>query len=87
MSFEESPDLSTAIKLLANAIIGALIGCFIAAVYLVTTPVMEVTFLPDQIEPAMHYVLKGRTAGGDFWKYKATELQGGKSEVSSLKPK
>ncbi|MCZ6674864.1 MAG: hypothetical protein O7C75_18190 [Verrucomicrobia bacterium] len=84
MSSEESPDLSTAIKLLANAIIGALIGCFIAAAYLVTTPVMEVTFLPDQIEPAMHYVLKGRTAGGDSWKYKATELQGGKSEVTFL---
>ncbi len=84
MSSEETPDFKTTFNLLLGALVGVLLGGLIGGVYLITHPVKLVTDVPDEFEPAIHYVLKGRTNGGDAWKYKATELQGGTGEVTFL---
>jgi hypothetical protein len=84
MSPEQSPDLSTTVKFFATAVVGALLGAVLGAAYLVTLPVKEISDVLDQYQPEVHYVLKGRTAGGDAWKYKATELQDGRGEVTFL---
>lgn len=84
MSSEETPDFKSSFKLLSGAIFGVLIGGLVGAVYLITYPVKLVTDAPDKLEPAIHYVLKGRTNGGDAWKYKATELKDGNGEVTFL---
>lgn len=60
------------------------IGSFIGATYLITLPVKEVTEIPEELEPGHHYVLKGRTGGGDAWKLKAIDFQEGKEEVVFL---
>ena len=84
MSSEETPDFKTSLNLLLGAVLGVLIGGFLGAIFLVTHPVKVITDVPDKYEPEMHYVLKGRTGGGDAWKYKATELQDGNGEVTFL---
>lgn len=81
---EEPFDIAAAIKLFASALFSLLVGAVIGAAHLITLPVKEVTELPEPIEPEVRYVLKGRTAGGDAWKFKASELQGGKEEVTFL---
>ena len=75
---------SGGIKVVLGGMVGLLVGCAIGASYLITLPVKEVSELPDTIDPQVRYVLKGRTAGGDSWKFKASELQGGKEEVTFL---
>ena len=84
MSSEETPDIRTSLNLLLGALVGVVIGGLVAAIFLVTHPVKVVTEVPEKFEPAMHYVLKGRTGGGDAWKYKANELQEGTGEVTFL---
>jgi len=84
MSSEESPDLSSSIKFLFSAIIGVLLGGAFGAAYLIMQPVKEVTEIPEIVEPGFHYVLKGRTVGGDAWKFKATEFKDGKEAVTLL---
>ena len=84
MSPEQSPDFSTSVKFLATAILGALVGAAIGAAYLITLPVKEVSEILDKVEPEFFYVLKGRTFGGDAWKYKATEFKEGKDAVTLL---
>lgn len=84
MSSEESPNLVSSLKFVASALSGALVGACIGAFYLVGLPVKEITEVPDEYEPEVHYVLKGRTAGGDAWKFKADEFKDGKSEVTLL---
>lgn len=84
MSSEETPDIRTSLNLIFGALVGIVIGALVGAVYLITHPVKVVTEVPDKYEPEMHYVLKGRTGGGDAWKFKASELQEGKTEVTFL---
>ena len=84
MSSEETPDIRTSLNLIFGALVGIVLGVGLGAVYLITHPVKVVTDVPEQFEPEMHYVLKGRTSGGDAWKYKATELQEGNGEVTFL---
>jgi len=64
--------------------LGLGIGSFIGATYLITLPVKEVTEIPEELESGHHYVLKGRTGGGDARKLKAIDFQEGKEEVVFL---
>lgn len=84
MSSDETPDFKTSLQLLSGALFGVVVGGLVGAVFLITHPVKVITEVPEKYEPAMHYVLKGRTGGGDAWKYKATELQEGIGEVTFL---
>jgi hypothetical protein len=84
MSPEQSPGLSSSLGFFATAIVGAFVGAALSAAYLVTLPVKEVTEIPDKVEPELLYVLKGRTAGGDAWKLKASELKEGRDEITFL---
>lgn len=84
MSYNSSFDFPSFLKYSVVAILGAAIGAVVGAYYLITFPVKEVTKTPDEIMPALHYVLKGRSGGGDAWKLKASELKNGKNEVVVL---
>ncbi|MDA0346393.1 MAG: hypothetical protein O3C43_09530 [Verrucomicrobia bacterium] len=84
MSFEKSSELSPTLKLILGALFGLALGCFVGATYLITLPVKEVVEMPDEVKPGYHYVLKGRTGGGDSWKLKAIDFQQGKEEVVFL---
>jgi hypothetical protein len=84
MSPETSPEFSQSLKLILGAILGLAVGSFLGSTYLITHPVKEVTDMPDVREPGFHYVLKGRSTGGDTWKLKAIDFQQGKEEVVFL---
>lgn len=84
MSSEKSPNLVACLKFAASAILGAGVGACLGAFYLINLPVKEITEAPDEYRPETHYVLKGRSAGGDAWKFKADALKGGEGEVTFL---
>ena len=84
MSIDAGFESRDVFRLMAAAIIALVVGAGLAAALLVNLPVKEVTEIPDEVRPAVHYILKGRTAGGDAWKLKAAELQQGKPEVTLL---
>lgn len=84
MSSEKTFDLSSSLKLSAGIVVGILFGAMLGCFQLIASPVKEVTEIPDKMDPAVHYVLKGRTAGGDSWKFKANEFQDRKGEVTFL---
>lgn len=83
-SEESSPGFAAYFQLSLGALFGICIGSLLAAVYLLSQPVKLVEEIPDDTKPGLHYVLRGRTGGGDAWKYKATELQQGTGEVTFL---
>ena len=83
-SEESSPGFAAYFQLILGALFGVSVGAVLAAVHLLAQPVKLVEEMPDEIKPAQHYVLQGRTGGGDAWKYKATELQEGTGEVTLL---
>lgn len=84
MSSEQPFDFQAAFKLFLGAICGLALGGLLGAFYLITHPVKTVTDLPEVEKPGQKYVLKGRSAGGDAWRIKANELQGGDVEVAFL---